>query len=170
MRAMAAASNGGTAFPICWNCADRDPSNTNWSGKLWRRAASRTEIVRHCVGCMNMYPSLDKWDVTVHDGLSIGRRLHLSLKDLSLYPIFRLSATGRSDHLSPLSILLNTSRSFLRCQRVILFSTCVRLPRILRWKLHDGSVLYFRLEFFDLSPFLGRDMRGRSLIASHTVT
>ena len=78
LSARARASSGGTALPICLNCAPRDPVNLKLSGKLCSLAASLTDMVRLWVGCMYMYPSLDRCEVTVQDGLSADSLFHLS--------------------------------------------------------------------------------------------
>ena len=48
--AKAFAKSGGTAFPTWRNCSLLLPRNSNPSGKLWSRAASRTVIVRLWIG------------------------------------------------------------------------------------------------------------------------
>src|SRR5699024_1317212 len=48
----AAATIGGTAFPICLNAADGGPEKRKLSGKDWMRAASRTVNVRGWRGWM----------------------------------------------------------------------------------------------------------------------
>ena len=51
-RPSASPSSGGTALPICLSLRLGWPANRNQSGKVWTRAASRTDSVRCCWGWM----------------------------------------------------------------------------------------------------------------------
>ena len=96
--AMAEASLGGTALPICWYLLEECPANRNLSGRVGILAASRMQRVRSSRGRKYQYPSFAIWAVMVRDKSSKERRRYLSSEVSHLY---LLRCPGTSRYVSP---------------------------------------------------------------------